>query len=203
MLLLCVLKIKNIGSYLQFNTPAVKVLFLLAIIIVFSSFNLKDTSTQHSLTFEKKHPFYISVVDIKHDAKTHNLNISVKLFTNDIESALKKTSRPGVTKTIDLLNPKNKPEMEQELMNYIQKRLFIEVNLKPTKLNFIGYEKEEDAIWIYLEIKKVNQPKKLKINTKLLYDFLPLETNIVHVDINGVKKSSKVTNPDSKVEFNF
>lgn len=191
MLLLCVLKIKNIATYLKINTPVAKGLFLLANIIVFSSFN------------SIKHPFYISVVEIKHDAKSQNLNISVKLFTNDIENALKKTSRPGVTKTIDLLNPKNKSEMETELMNYIKQRFSITINLKPTNLDFIGYEKEEDAIWIYLEVKKVNQPKTLKINTKLLYDFLPLQTNIVHVEINGIKKSSKVTNPDSIIEFKF
>lgn len=187
MLLLRVLKIKNIATYLKINTPAAKGLFLLAIIIVFSAFN------------NIKHSFYISVIDIKHDAKSHNLNISVKLFTNDIENALKKTT----TKSIDVLNPKNKSEMEIELMNYFKQRLSIDVNLKPTKIDFIGYEKEEDAIWVYLEVKKVNQPTTLKINTKLLYDFLPLQTNIVHVEINGIKKSSKVTNPESIVEFKF
>ena len=59
------------------------------------------------------------------------------------------------------------------------------------------------VIWVYLESKKVNQPKTIKINTTLLYDFLPQQTNIVHAEINGIKKSSKVLNPDSKIEFNF
>lgn len=181
------LKIKNIATYLKINTPTVKGLFLLAIIIGFSSFN------------SIKHPFYISVVDIKHDSKTHNLNISIKLFTNDIEDALKKTT----AKSIDLLNPKNRSEMELELMKYIEQRFSITVNLKPTKLDYIGYEKEEGVIWVYLEIKKVNQPKTLKINTRLLYDYLPLQINIVYAEINGIKKSSKVTNPDSIIEFKF
>jgi hypothetical protein len=76
------------------------------------------------------------VIDIKHDAKQHTLNISVKLFTNDIEEALKKTT----TKSIDLLNPKNKAEMEIELMNYFKKRLSILVNNKATSIDFIGFE---------------------------------------------------------------
>ena len=88
------------------------------------------------------------MADIKYNAKTHHLNISIKLFINDIEEALKKTS----TKSIDLLNPKNKLDMELELTNYIKQRFSIDVNLKPTKLNFIGYEREEDAIWIYFEV---------------------------------------------------
>jgi hypothetical protein len=93
--------------------------------------------------------------------------------------------------------------MDLELFNYIKQRFSINVNLKPTRLDFIGYEREEDAVWVYLEVKKVTQPKIIKINTKLLYDFLPQQTNIVHVEVSGAKKSSKVTNPDSNIEFTF
>lgn len=181
------LKLKNIATFKQFITPAVKCSFFGLFILLAFGFN------------SLKHPFYISVIDIKHDAKQQSLNISVKLFINDIEEALKKTT----SKSIDLLNPKNKAEMEIELMNYIKKRLSISLNNKATNIDFIGYEKEEDAIWTYLEIKKVASPKIIKIDTKLLYDFLPQQSNIIHAEVNGVKKSSKVNNPDSKVEFNF
>ena len=181
------LKIKNIATYPKIITPAVRGLILCTVIIAFSSFNVL------------KHPFFMCVTDIKHNVKQHSLNISIKLFTNDIENALKKTTG----KHIDLLNPKNKPEMELELFNYIKKRFVLNINQKPITLNFIGYEREEDVIWVYLESKKVNQPKTLKINTTLLYDYLPQQTNIVHAEINGIKKSSKVANPDSIIEFNF
>lgn len=181
------LKLKNIATFKQFITATAKYLFFGLFIVLAFGF--------HPL----KHPFYISVIDIKHDVKQHTLNISVKLFTNDIEEALKKTT----TKSIDLLNPKNKAEMETELMNYTKKRLSIALNNKTTTLDFIGYEKEEDAIWTYLQIKKVATPKNIKIDTKLLYDFLTQQSCIIHAEINGVKKSSKVNNPDSKVEFNF
>ena len=46
-------------------------------------------------------------------------------------------------------------------------------------------------------------PKTLKIDTKLLYDFLPQQISIIHAEVKGVKKSSKVSNPDSKTEFSF
>jgi hypothetical protein len=81
--------------------------------------------------------------------------------------------------------------------------LNIAINSKKQTFNFIGYEKEEEAIWTYLEIKNSAQPKKINIDTKLLYDFLPQQINIVHIDINGIKKSSKVTNPVSNIEFIF
>ncbi len=181
------LKVKNKEPFSTNITYAVKSVFLGLFFILASGF--------HSA----KHPFYLGVVDIKQDIKAHTLNVSVKLFINDIEDALKKTS----TKNIDLLNPKNKAEMEAELFAYIKKRLSINVNQKLCTLESIGYEREEEAIWTYIEIKKINTVKSIKVDTKLLYDFIPTQSNIVHAEINGVKKSSKVTNPDSKVEFNF
>jgi hypothetical protein len=181
------LKIENRTAFGAFITATVKCLFLGLFLILALGFNAK------------KHPFYLSVIDIKHDAKQQSLHLSIKMFTNDIEDALKKTT----STSIDLLNPKNKAEMETELMNYIKKRFRFSVNAKPAILDFIGYEKEEDAIWCYLEVKKVSRPKIIKVHTTLLFDFLPQQTIIVHAEINGIKKSSKVVNPDSGVEFNF
>lgn len=181
------LKLKNTSINHLKITPAVKYILAVIFIGLFCSFNLK------------KHPIYISVIDIKYDAKQSNLQISARMFTNDLETTLRKTSK----KEIDILNPKNKAEVDSILFNYITQRLNITVNSKKTKFTYIGYEKEDESTWAYLEIKKVPLPKKMTIDTKLLYDFSPTEINIVQVDIKSVKKSSKVSNPDSKVEFSF
>ncbi len=182
-----VLNLKNRTSSIKSITPAAKYLFLGLILILGSSF------------YHFKHPYYISVIDIKHNAVQKSLQISTRFFTNDLEDALDKVSH----KKIDVLNPKNKAEVDSILFNYIKQRFSISINSKGQTLQFIGYEREEESIWAYLEIKKVNTPKALNINTKLLYDYLPSQINIVHAEVNGIKKSSKVTNPDSKVEFSF
>lgn len=181
------LKLKNRYSVLKKITPAVIYSFALILVVLFSSFN------------DKKHPYYISLVDVKYNTNEKSLQISTRMFTNDLEDALRKTSKTN----IDILNPKVKSQADSILFNYIKQRLNFTINSKKQKLSFIGYESEDESIWAYLEIKKAPLPKKLSVETKLLYDFLSNETNIVHAEINGVKKSSKVTNPNSKVEFIF
>lgn len=181
------LKLKNRSPIFRKITPAVIYSFALIFIVIFSSFS------------DKKHPYYISLVDVKYDMKQASLQISTRMFVNDLEDALRKTSKTN----IDIINPTVKSQADSILFSYIKQRLNFTINSKKQKLSFIGYEKEEESIWAYLEIKKVPLPKKLLIDTKLLYDFIPNETNIVHVEINGVKKSCKVTNPNTKVEFNF
>ena len=187
LLLLCVLKIINKKRRLLTITPAVKIVCFCSLLFLCSSFN------------SLKHPFYVSVIDLKYNTEQKTVQISVRLFTNDLEDALTKLN----TKTIDLINPKSAADSDSLLLNYIKQRLSITLNAKPQGLKYIGYEREEESIWAYLEIKQTNAPKTLVIDTKLLYDFLPQQINIVHTEINGVKKSGKVTNPDSKTEFVF
>ena len=182
-----VLNLKNRISLFRSITPAAKYLFFGLILILVSSF------------YYLKHPYYISVIDIKHNAPQKSLQISIRFFTNDLEDALDKLNH----KKIDVLNPKNKVEIDSIVFRYIKQRLTISINSKIQSLQFVGYEREDESVWAYLEIKKVNVPKTLLINTKLLYDYLPTQVNIIHAEVNGNKKSSKVTNPDSKVEFSF
>lgn len=179
------LKLKKSHSVWSKITPAVNLAGLVVLMLICLSV--------------KKHPYYISVIDVKYNTQQSALQISSKMFINDLENALKKTSK----KNIDILHPKSKAETDTALFSYVKERLSFVVNSKPQPLNYIGYEKEEDAIWTYLEIKNLRAPKKIDINTKLLYDFLPSQTIIIHCEINGVKKSSKITNPDSNVEFSF
>lgn len=145
------------------------------------------------------HPYYLGVTDIKYNIKTQTLELSVKLFTNDLETALSKLDK----KPVDIINPKNKAETDSLLSGYIKARLQLRADGKAVNCRYIGYERESDVVWAYLESPKVPSPKKLDIDDQLLYDYLPQQINIVHTEIGGLKQSGKVTNPDYKLSFNF
>ena len=145
----------------------------------------------------KPHPFYLTVTDMKYNDKNKSLEIACKMFTNDLEGALKKTTG----KKVDILNPQDKKEVEKILFDYITKRLSINLNGKLKTLRFIGYEKEEDVIWTYMEIEKCEKPKQLHITTSLLYDFIKDQINLASIEVGGSKQSSKVSNPDKEIKF--
>lgn len=146
-----------------------------------------------------KHPFYLSVTDLKYNAKEKALQGSVKLFVNDIEAALKNANG----KTVDLIHPKDTLQSKQQLDQYLKKHLSFNINAKPLSYSLLGFEREEEAIWAYIEIRNCPLPKKVNIENSLLYDLLSGQSNIVHLDVNGNKKSSKVDNPDKALLFEF
>ncbi len=77
------------------------------------------------------------------------------------------------------------------------------VNDKIKTLQYIGYEKEEESVWTYLEITASTPTRKIKIENSLLYESFVNQQHIIHTEINSVKKSSKITNPTKQVLFVF
>lgn len=149
------------------------------------------------LLFVFAHPFYVSVTTLKYNYEQKSIEITCKMFANDVEDALKKINNTKV----DVLNPSNKKVVEDMLSEYIKKRLNIEMNGKHLTFNFIGYEKDEDYAVCFLEITGVEVPKSFVIEDKLLYEYLKTQSNIVNIEVSGKKQSSKVTNPEGKMKF--
>ena len=146
-----------------------------------------------------KHPFYLGVTDLKYNAKDKAIQGHVKLFTNDFENALKKIYKQPV----DLINVKDTAATKKIIADYLVKHFKLKLNGQQKSFTVIGFEKEEEAIFTYIEYKNCNAPKTIDIETTLLYDCLKEQMNIVNFELSGTKKSVKVNNPDKKITFSF
>ncbi len=145
------------------------------------------------------HPIFVSVTNIEHNAADKTLEISCKIFTDDFETTLRKLNN---TK-IDLLDDRLKPAMNTLVNNYIQKHLAIVVDGKPARMEFLGFEQQEEGITSYFEVKQLGNVRTLEIVNDLLYEYQPRQMGIVHVTVKGERKSSRLDNPDSKASFSF
>jgi hypothetical protein len=149
------------------------------------------------LVFGFKHAFYLGVCDFKYNGKEKILEGSIKLFISDLENALTKLEG----KKVDLIHPKDSLLLAKTLKTYLKKRLILEVNGQKLEYEYLGFEKEEEVCWLYLEAKKCPLPKKVVITNTLLYDFLAQQINIVNIEVTSKKKSLKVVNPETKIFF--
>lgn len=159
------------------------------------------TGTKASQSDKDKsiHPFYVSVTEINHNARDKNLEISCKIFTDDFETALGKASGTKV----DLFNPKDKEAVEKQITAYIKKHLVIKLDNKPVSLEFVGFERESEAVWSYLQVSSTNPPKKIDISNDLLYDCFDQQINLMHISVSGNRKSTKLNYPDANASFQF
>ena len=145
------------------------------------------------------HPYYISVVEINHNATDKTLEISCKIFTNDFETTLERNYKAKV----DLSNPKDKATTDKWISDYIKKHLSINVDGKDVNLSYLGFEKEEEAVLSYFQVDNVAGLKRINVSNSLLHDFSDQQINIIHCSVRGKRQSTKLDYPNTEAAFQF
>lgn len=146
-----------------------------------------------------KHPFFVSMTEIEYNSKEKALEVSCKIFTDDFEKALRMVNKGQV----DLLKPADKEAMNKIVNAYVQKHLQIDVDGKPVTMKFIGYEQIEEGIYSYYQADNINSVKQVAVTNNILYEYKKEQLSVIHVIVNGNRKSTKLNNPDDKVMFIF
>lgn len=149
--------------------------------------------------FGFKHPYYMSVAELKYNESEHALQGTIKLFVNDFEAALSKING----KKVDLINDKDSLAINGMIKNYIHLHFVLNLNGKKQPYRYVGFEHEDESIWVFIEVLNCPKPQNVLINNSLLYDNLKEQMNLVHLEVGGEKKSLKVVNPETEMKFAF
>ena len=143
-----------------------------------------------------QHPFYLGMTELMYNEKEKRLEISVRIFSDDLERALRKKCNCK----IDLLNTDNQSTNAIHLQQYINMHLQIHTGNKPLKLEWVGYEHEQESTWTYLEAKLDTKGNKILVNNDLLYDILDAQVNLVRIKTKDKDRTWQLKKPDTKVE---
>jgi hypothetical protein len=153
-------------------------------------------------SFTVVHRYYFSLTELKVDTQKKSLELSCKLFTDDIEDALLQLNH----RKVDLATSGKNNAVLVQVENYLHERFKIIINGIPIQLHLIGFEAENEVTWFYLEgivNVKTLTPVKIKISNSMLYDFIPEQTNLLHFTWNDQERTEKLVNPDKEVGFEF
>ena len=147
----------------------------------------------------RPHPLYISVTEINHNPKDKILEISCKMFTNDLEAALEKMAKIHV----DLSAAKDKGASDKLIGEYVERHLRLKIDGKAAALHFVGSEKENDGTWSYFQVNDVPAVKRIDATNDLLYDSFSQQIGIMHVTVGGQRKSTRLDYPEANASFDF
>lgn len=145
------------------------------------------------------HSYYVSITQIEYNNYTQSIEVSCKIFTDDFEAALEKTSHEKMHLGTDHENP----NANQLIRQYLTDNLVLEINGKPVVYDFSGKEVSADATWCYLEIRGVKELNSLKITNSLLTETYETQANIVHVTSGKDKRSIMLNKNKTSDLLNF
>ena len=145
------------------------------------------------------HPFYVSITSIDYTVEKKQIEVSCRIFQDDLEKAIKNQLKVGV----DVIKPKDREATNRAIATYIKQNFKITANGKPKDLTFVGYEIDNDVAWCYFKAPQEENIKELKVINQLLYQDFKTQANILHVTVNKIRKSTKLDNPKRSAEFAF
>lgn len=157
-----------------------KLLFFFSVLFVFFSFT------------GAKHPYHVGSVEINYNQKSKTFEVTGRFFLDDLENGL--NTKYG--KALHFNDPKFKAQLNESLKNYAAEYFKLKANNKFLNVNYVGYEEDHESVNIYLESEKTEAPKKVEAAVSLLYNLFDDQINIVHIIVNGERKSEKLTYPN-------
>ncbi|HCQ16707.1 MAG: hypothetical protein CMI36_12285 [Owenweeksia sp.] len=128
------------------------------------------------------HPFHTSITTCEYNGETDNLELSIRVFTDDLEQA--------IGQALENRKPGTSMAKDSALQKYVGEHLGIRaggVDLKPL---YIGRETEYDITYLYLEVPSFpEREKKYQVKQTILFDQFEDQSNIVHLKIGGRNQS--------------
>lgn len=147
------------------------------------------------------HPMHVSVTEIEYDENDKALEITMRVFIDDLETTMRKTiNQPE----LDILNPKG-ITVDGMMKDYLARHFKVTLDNKPQTITYLGHEREGDAFIFYIEVAKVKKWKTIQVQNDIITEIFEDQSNLVHVTVRGEVHSLRLTknNPTDKLTFNI
>ncbi|UOQ52867.1 DUF6702 family protein [Hymenobacter cellulosivorans] len=145
------------------------------------------------------HAYHASIMEVRYNAPKQQLEISLKVFTDDFEKALS----VGQPKAISF-EQTPRPQVTQLTTELLRKSLTFGTRPGETlPLQLLGFEKDHEAHWLYLTVKLPKPTNTIVLRHRLLVDTFSDQMNIVNLDAGGKKQSALFRDGNEEQKLSF
>lgn len=153
------------------------------------------------LAFTGVHKFYISVTQVTYSEKDESLQVTSRIFIDDMEKVLETryAEQP-------LLATEHELETADALIEkYLRARFVVKVNGTVSPYVFLGKRYDGDILMCYMEVPNVARETlaSVEIQSEVLTDMFEDQKNIVHLTIGDQKQSFVLVRDNNKGMLNL
>ena len=135
------------------------------------------------------HPLYISVSTLHYNSSEEQLEITIKVFIDDMEEGLNQHFSQSFN-----LGLENELTIADSLIAlYMGEKLDVAINDTPVGIKFLGKELDGQVVWLYLEGALKNPIQKIQVSNELLMETFKEQTNLINMRIGQEKRSFILT----------
>lgn len=146
------------------------------------------------LTSFSLHRFYVAIYQINHDSKKKMIQITTRIFIDDLNSAMEKKYH----KKTYLGDENETAEDEVLLKKYLSEKFQLKVNGEKKAMFFLSKELENNVLICYLRIQDISKIKTLEVENSVITEIHEEQQNIIQTNFNGQKQSLLLTTEKTK-----
>lgn len=147
------------------------------------------------------HKFYVSVTNVNYSEKEDALQITSRIFIDDLERVLEERYEVDP----ELATKKEADFADAYIEKYFRAKFAVLLDDEPVSFNFLGKRYDNDVIICYLEVLDVNLPERssIAVQNEVLTDLFEEQQNVVHIKWMGKKKSFVLIKENNKGMLNL
>ncbi len=134
------------------------------------------------------HPFHASICEMEYNSNTKSLEITYRMFLDDLESSLNKKYEAD----LDIMKVNQKDQVDQLVEKYLKEQFKFWVNGEKVQFDYLGSEIEGYALWCFIEITEVSDLETLDIDNKVMLESFDDQINLVHFNKEDRVRSLKL-----------
>lgn len=146
------------------------------------------------------HKYYVSTTDMYYKPEKQQLQLVVRVFTDDFSRALSKYVDASIT-----LDPDSKTvdDIDSLISKYFEEHFIIYGLSEDSYFTFVGREYKQDQTYLYASFDNVPKTTVLEWSNAFLIGTFPEQKNIVTLITSTDKKSFLHTKEVNFAQFNF
>lgn len=146
--------------------------------------------------FTTIHKFYVSVTNVGYSEKDEAIQITSRIFIDDLEAVLKERYDIETKLATD-----DESEIANEYIEkYLRAKFVVEIDSEQKKYQFIGKKYDNDLVIFYLEVAEIDlaEVRSITIQNEVLTDLYDEQQNILHFKFKDKKKSFVLVKQNNK-----
>jgi hypothetical protein len=131
-----------------------------------------------------RHDFHTSLAEVQYNPAERTLEVSLRVFTDDLESALSKDNGGKTIRVTD--DPAADPFIKNYLSRYFS---VVDAANRRKPVHLLGKEITVDVTWIYFEIREVESLTGKRLQNAVLTELFDDQINMVNFVTPSGKRS--------------
>jgi SpoU rRNA methylase family enzyme len=140
------------------------------------------------------HKFYVSIYQLNYAPKKKMIQITSRLFIDDVNDALEKKFKKRTYFALE----NETSEDEVFLKKYFAEKFIIKVNGVSKALNYLSKDIDGNVVICYFSVKDLPKISSVAIENSALMELNEEQQNIIQANINGEKQSLLLTSENFK-----